>query len=70
MREQPIRIVSIFELVQSWQLPLRVPSQLPLVAMSIVYIDLDVAGACTTRRNEDASHSAADLRRGGSSRAV
>ena len=38
--------------------------------MPIVHIDLDVARVCTTRRNEDASGSAADLGRSGSSRAV
>ena len=70
MREQPIGIVSFLELVQPRQLPFCVPAQWPLVAMSIVHIDLDVRGVCTTRRDKDTSCGVADLGRNVSSRAV
>ena len=65
MRKQLVGIVLVLERVQPRQLPFRVPSQRPFVAVPIVDVDFDVAGGGAARRDEDAARAAADLGRHG-----
>ena len=61
MRKQLVGIVLVLERIQPRQLPFRVPSQRPFVAVPIVDVDFDVAGGGAIRRDEDAARVAADL---------
>ena len=62
MRKQPMRIVLVLQRIQPWQLPLRIPAQLALIAVPVVDVDFDVARAGAAGRDEDAARVAPDLR--------
>ena len=56
----------MLELIQPWELALRVPAQRPFVAVPVVDVDFDVAGVGAAGRDEETAHGATDLgRRGG-----
>ncbi len=60
----------VLECIQPRKLPFRVPPQRPFIAVPIIDINFDVAGASAARRNENTARVAADLGSGGGEGAV
>ena len=58
-------VVEVLEVIQPWQLALRVPAQRSFIAVPVIDVDFNVVGAGAARWDEEAPRVAADFGSGG-----